>query len=207
VDAEGVDPELLALPEPPKRGRTLTVLVLAVTALASVAMMFALRRDVAYAFAPGTPTDVGDFRTAPPATLASLENAYVTAHGMLGVAGGIRYERPFHDETFRALPVAGRPDVWVEVKVPPGKENPRWGPPRSVTGRLVRFDATGPRHRGISEAVAVANGHPVPHGAWLLVDGEQPAHARVSVALCALFLAFALWNAWTIGMLVRRVRG
>ena len=46
-----LDPELLELPESPKRERTLTVALLVFTALASLAMVLALRRDAAYAFA------------------------------------------------------------------------------------------------------------------------------------------------------------
>jgi hypothetical protein len=203
---EELDPELLALPDPPKTGRTVTLAVLVLAALASLLMVFALRRDVAYAFAPSFPADLGDLKTADPAGLAMLENRHVQAEGMLGAAGAILYERPFTDDTFRALPVAGRDDVWVEVRVPAGKENPRWEPPRKLSGWLVRFHAAGPRHRGLASAVAQAARRPVPENAWLLVDGEAPAKARWSMALAVLFLGFAIWNMTMIVRIVRRVR-
>jgi hypothetical protein len=199
-----LDPELVALPDPPKKGRTLTLLLLGVTALASLAMVVALRRDVAYAFRAATPTDAGDLRTADK-SLDGFENGYVNAHGMLGAAGGIRYERPFTSTTFRALPVAGRPDVWVEVRIAPGEEGGRWEPPRTFSGRLVRFDTAGPRHRGLASAIATATDQPVPASAWLLVDGEAPATARWSAALAVMFLAFAAWNLGAMAKLVRRV--
>jgi hypothetical protein len=203
---EELDPELLALPDPPRTGRTLTIAVLVLAALASLLMVFALRRDVAYAFTPSFPADLGELKAADPAGLAMLENRHVQAQGMLGAAGAILYERPFTDDTFRALPVAGRDDLWVEVRVPAGKENPRWEPPRKLSGRLVRFHSAGPRHRGLASAVAQAAGRPVPENAWLLVDGEAPGKARWSLALAVLFLGFALWNLTMIVRIVRRVR-
>lgn len=201
---EELDPELLALPDPPKKGRTATLLLLALTAVASLAMVFVLRRDVAYAFVPASPADLGDLRTAEQAFRAN-ENGYVSAHAMLGAAGGIRYERAFAADTFRALPVAGRPDVWVEVRIPRGQEGGRWEPPRTFSGRLVRFDATGPRHRGLRSAIGAVTDQAVPAGAWLLVDGEAPAASRWSAALALLFFAFAVWNVTAITKLVRRV--
>lgn len=204
---EDVDPELLALPDPPKTGRTLTLAVLAASALASLFMVFAVRRDVGYAFASGRTTDVGELRTATPSALAALENRPVAATGMVGAAGAIQYERPLQDDTFRALPVAGREDLWVEVRVPAGKENGRWEPPRTFSGRLVRFETAGPRHRGLSEAVGQATHRPIPGGAWLLVDGQGPENSRWAVALAALFLAFAGWNVLAMARLMRKVRG
>jgi hypothetical protein len=201
-----VDHELLSLPDPPKRGRAIAVAMLALTAVVSVCMVFALRRDVAYAFASSSAAEAGELLTVPPTALGSLENKLVSARGMLGAAGGILYERPFVADTFRALPVAGRQDLWVEVRVPAGQENGRWEPPRRFAGRLVRFDAAGPRHRGLAGAIADATHEPVPSPAWLLVDGEAPGAAVWAVALAALFLGFAGWNVFAIGRLVRRVR-
>jgi len=203
--AEDVDPELLALPDPPRGGRTLTIALLALTALASLAMVFALRRDVTYALRAETPVDVGDLRTTDAATLAQHENRPITAHAMLGAAGGIRYERPFAADSFRALPIAGRSDVWVEVRVPDGEESGRWEPPRSFAGRLVRFDQAGPRHRGLASAIEETTSQPVSASAWLLVDGEAPASSRWALALAALFLVFGAWNFVAIGRLVRKV--
>jgi hypothetical protein len=201
---EEIDPELLELPDPPKKKRTLTVVLLAVTAIASLAMVLALARDAAYAFAPASATDLGDLRSAPPASFG--DNKLVRASGTLGAAGAIRYERPFDSDSYRLSPVAGRPDVWVEVRVPAGEENARYVPPSSFAGRLVRFDHAGQRHRGLTSAIASGTGVQVPAQAWLLVDGESPSHARWAVALVCLFAAFAAWNLATIVRLLRKVR-
>ncbi len=207
--SEELDPELLALPDPPRRERTLTVAVMVLAALLSLAMAFALRHDLAYAMrgaGDGDAAAVGDLHAATAEELAGLDNHYVRAEALLGAAGGIRYERPFVDDSFRTLPVAGRPDVWVDVRVPAGQESGRWEPPRAFQGRLVRFDTAGPRHRGLAEAIERASSTRVPPGAWLLVDGEAPTHARWTLLLGALFLLCAAWNAVAVARLVRRVR-
>ncbi len=198
-----LDPELLALPDPPKRERTLTIAMLLCTAVASILMIFALRRDAAYAFAPADAVDLGDLAAAPES--AFVENAFVHGGGMLGVAHAIRYERPLASESFRLMPVSGRHDVWVEVRVPPGAENVRWVPPREVSGRLVRFASAGPRHRGLASAVHDATGQTVAPEAWLLVQGDAPAGSRWAVLLELLFAGFAIWNVVVSAKLLRRV--
>jgi hypothetical protein len=203
MGGDGVDPELLCLPDPPRKERTMTLALLAFTALASLAMVILLGRDAAYAFGSPTPVELGDLRTAP--VSAFSDNAFVRGFGMLGAAGAIRYERPFEAESFRLSPVAGRPDVWIEVRVPRGEENARYVPPTRFEGRLVRLDRAGPRHRGLRSAAKEATGQAVPPNAWLLVDGEPPSNARWAVALVALFLAFTVWNVSAIARFVRRV--
>lgn len=201
---EELDPELLDLPDPPKRERSLTVALLLFTAVASLAMVLALRRDAAYAFSPARAEDLGDLGTAPPTALR--DNAFVRAHAMLGAAHAIRYERPLVSSSFRLMPVAGRPNVWAEVRVPAGAENVRWVPPSELTGRLVRFDTSGPKHRGLADAVKTATGQDVPSGAWLLVQDEGPSDARAALLLVALFTGFAAWNVFATTRLLRRIR-
>jgi hypothetical protein len=200
------DPELLALPGPPRGQRTLTVTLLGMALFASLAMAFSLRHDVVYALAGGVPASLGDLRTVSRSTLDASENHLVVADARLGAVGGIRYERPFVDDTFRTLPVAGRPEVWVDVRVPAGQEGGRWEPPPSVSGRLVRLDAAGQRHRGLREAIERTTRERVVDGAWLVVDGETPEAARWAVLLCATFLAFAAWNAVAIARITSRVK-
>jgi hypothetical protein len=90
--------------------------------------------------------------------------------------------------------------------VPSGQENGRWEPPRSFTGRLVRFGAAGPRHRGLASAIERTTGRSISADSWLLVDGEAPESARWTVLLAAMFLGFAAWNAVAIARIVRKVR-
>jgi hypothetical protein len=203
LEPDAIDPELASLPEPPRTERRATLLLLAVTALSSIAMVVVLARDAAYAFAGGDLVDLGSLRTASPAAL--LPNKFVQGEGMLGAGGAIRFERAFESDTFRIAPVAGRTDVWVELRVPSGIDPGRFIPPTSFTGRLVRFAAAGPRHRGLAASVTDLTGQPVPPGAWLLVDGESPAQSRWAVVLVVLFAGFAAWNAIAIARLARKV--
>lgn len=199
-----LDPELLALPDPPKQALWATLLVLAVTAVASLAMVFALRRDVAYAFASSVPRELGDLAAVAPGTLNG--NELVHGKAMLAGGGAIRYERPFDAGSYRLAPVVGHPNVWVEMRVPAGAETGRFVPPQDFYGRLVPFSKAGPKHRGLERAIVEASGAVVPEGAWLLAEGERPENARWAVALVALFSAFALWNLVTAAKLLRPVK-
>ena len=204
AEDDAIDPELLDLPDPPKRERSMTVGMLVFTAFASLAMVVALRQDAAYAFTSARATDLGDLGAAPAA--AFVENGYVQGTAMLGAAHAIRYERPLVSDSFRLMPVAGRPNVWVEVRVPAGAENIRYVPPSQFSGHLVRFDAAGPKHRGLASAVRDATGQKVPDGAWLLVEGDAPTGARWAILLVAMFLGFAVWNLSVTAKLLRKVR-
>lgn len=205
---EEIDQELLDLPAPPRRERSLTVGLLLVTALASVAMVLMLRRDAVYAFAPAEAAELGDVG-APAARAALVENRLVTAKAMLGAGHAIRYERPLVSGSFRLMPVVpreGGPAVWAEVHVPDGAENARWIPPESLEGRLERFATAGPKHRGLADAVLATTGARVPDDAWLLVQGETPARAKSALLLTLMFAGFAAWNVYAAAKLVRRVR-
>lgn len=201
--ADAIDPELLELPNPPKRERSITVAMLIFTAFASLAMVFALRADATYAFAPARPAELGDLGSTPAAAFA--ENGFVRGTAMLGAAHAIRYERPFVSDSFRLMPVAGRPNVWVEVRVPAGAENSRYVPPSEFIGRLVKFESSGPKHRGLAAAVRDATGQHVPEGSWLLVQGDAPTGARWAIMLVAMFLGFAIWNLGVTAKLLRKV--
>ena len=202
---DDIDPELVTLPGPTRRERTLTILLLLVGSLASLAMAGALRRDVAYALSPATPEDLGNLAEVGPARLAASENRLVRAEGLLGAAAGLRYGRPLRDDTFRALPVLGRDNLWVEVRIAAGQESGRWEPPRSFVGQLERFDAVGPTHRGLRGAIERATRTRVPGDSWLLVDGEDPSHSRWAVLLAATFLGLGMCNALAIARIVRKV--
>jgi hypothetical protein len=203
LDARGVDAELAALPAPPRRERTLTLVLMAVTIVASLGMSVALNREVSYALSPKSPLDLGDLvKAAPP---EGLSNRYVRAEGLLSTAGAIRYERPMEGDSFRLAPLAGQRKVWVEIRVPEGLEGPKFTPPTTFAGRLVPFHSAGIRHLGLTNSVQAAGLGEVPEDALLLVDGASPRASRWALALTALFAYFAAWNAVGLLRLVRRV--
>lgn len=203
-EKEGVDPELLQLPDPPRRERRSTLVIMAVAALASAAMAASLTRDAAYVFQPASATDLGDLASTAPGALVS--NSFVEGKGQLGGAGSIRYERPFESDSYRIAPVSGHSNIWVELRVPSGAESNRFVPKSDFAGRLVRFADVGLRHRGLRSAIEDRTGQKVPADAYLVVDGQTPSDARAFAFLWAMFLGFAVWNIVTIARLVRKVR-
>jgi hypothetical protein len=198
------DPELLALPAPPKRERALTVALMAMTALAAVVVAWTLRGEASYALASGEPTDVGDLALF--AAGAPHENSYVRGVGNLASTGAIKYGRAAEGDSFRLAPIAGNERIWVEIRVPEGFEGPRFIPPSSFAGRLVPFDRSGLRHASLASAVEDQTGSKVPEGSWILVDGTSPRASRWALALATLFLGFAVWNTVSAVRLVARVR-
>jgi len=203
-EREEVDEELLQLPDPPRKERRATLALLGVTAVASLAMVFSLRRDAAYAFAAPSSADLGELRVADAQTFQP--NSYVEGRGLLAATGAIRYERPFESDSYRIAPVAGQPKVWVELRVPAGEEGGRFVPKTAFSGRMIPFRDVGPRHRGLRSAIADQTGEAVPEDAWLVIDDQPPASSRWAVTLVALFGIFALWNLGAIYKLTRKVR-
>ena len=203
--SDELDPELLELPAPPRRERTLTLAVLAVTAVACFAMAFALRLDAAYLWSGRAPADLGDLSTFSPAA-APPAGSFVKASGLLGASAAIRYERAFVSDTFRVQPALGRKDLFVELRVPEGQETPRYVPPTSFSGRLVKLSEPGIRHRGLAAAIEAKTGMRPTDDAYLLVDGEEPEAARGPFGLLVLFVGFGLWNVLSIFRLIRPVR-
>jgi hypothetical protein len=204
LDAASPDPDLIALPAPPKRERTATVILMMLTAVFALGMAFALSGEALYALTPGDPVDVGDLATLRPPQ--DLSNRYMRATGLLGTGGGIRYGRAAEGDSFRLAPVAGNPKIWVEIRVPEGFEGPRFVPPTTFAGRLVPFDRAGIRHAFLRAAVSEQAGVSVPADAWMLIDGSSPRASRWAVALAALFVGFAGWNLVGVARLLSRVR-
>lgn len=199
-----VDEELLALPDPPRGERTLTLFALCLAALVSLAFAFSLRHDVAYAVSRAEPLPVG--------ALGKIEvgqlphNRVVTASANLGVAGAMRFERPFVEESSRLMPVLGRDDVWVELRIPRGEVLGRFVPPDALRGRLVPFEQAGPHHRGLASQLAEMRGSALPKGAMLLVQGEEPSSARGSVVFALGALSASGFCLFAVARMLRRVR-
>jgi hypothetical protein len=198
------DPELLSLPAPPRRERTAAVVLMVLTAVAAVWMAVALLAEARYAVSPGRPVDVGDLTSLHPGN--DLDDRYVRASGLLGTSGAIRYGRAAEGDSFRLAPVAGNPELWVEIRVPEGFEGPRFVPPTTFAGRLVPFRKAGVRHVGLIKAVRSETEVAVPDEAWLLIDGGSPRASRWAVALAALFAGFAVWNVAGVVRVLSRVR-
>ncbi|HNS96014.1 MAG TPA: hypothetical protein PKL73_03615 [Polyangiaceae bacterium] len=198
------DPELQALPGPPKRQRTLAAVLMLLTMVASCAMGWSLRSEVQYAVSSSFPIAIGELASLEPSSLTP--NQYVVARGLLGTAGAVRYARPFEGDSFRLQPVAGTARVWVEIRVPEGMEGPRFVPPSEFTGRLVPLSKAGLRLSGVTRSVVQQTGQTIAPDAWVLVDGASPRASRWAIALVVLFAFFAVWNGVSIIRILRPIR-
>ncbi len=198
------DPELIALPAPPKRERALTIAVMVLTSVAAGLLAWSLRSEASYALAAGAPRDVGDLGGL--ALDGAPSSQYVRGSALLGTQGAIRYGRAAESDTFRLAPVAGNEALWVEIRVPEGFEGPRFIPPTQFAGRLVPFDKAGLRHASLRGAVKAETGVTIAPNAWILVDGASPRASRWALLFVVLFAGFALWNVVGAARLLRKVR-
>ena len=200
----GPDPDLEALPPPRRPGRTLTLVTMSVTLLASLIMAWALRGAASYALSPKNPQDLGNLAHVQAAD--ELANRYVEGDALLSSGSAIRYTRPLETDTFRLAHVAGNEQLWVEIRVPKGEEGPHFVPPTRFQGRLVPFDDAGLSHSDLQDSVSQATAGNVPANAWVLIDGDAPAGSQWALGLIALFVGFALFNAGGLQRLLRPAR-
>lgn len=202
--SQGADDDLVSLPAPPRRERNLAAGLMAVTALASAWMAFALRGEVRFALRSDAPVDAGELAKLAP--LPEMAETFVAGTALLATTGAVRYERPLEHDTFRAAQVAGNARVWVEVRVSPGEEGPRYAPPTAFAGRLVPLAEAGLRHGRLASTVRETTGVEPARDAWLLVDGALPSASRWAIALAALCAAFAAWNVASLARALRAAR-
>ncbi len=198
------DPELLSLPRPPRLERTISLMLMGVTAFLALTMTVALAGDVRFAFASAVPDDVGEMMHFTPD--ASMQNRFVRGTGMLSAASAIRYDRPMERDSFRLAPIAGNDNIWVEMRIPEGISAAQFVPPATFVGRLLPMHSAAFRYRGLGRSVHEVTGAAVPENAWVLVDGATPTSSRWTVALATLFAIFAAYNLVTIVRIVRPVR-
>jgi hypothetical protein len=186
------DSELLALPPPRRPWRRATLVTLALGAVMSLWLALLVFPDARYSLRFGSATDIGDLSRA--RLGPEHQNAWVRAGGQLSATQALRYRRPLERDSYRLASLEDNPNVWVQIRVPEGEEDPRFVPPDSFVGRLVPVSAAGLRQRALVEAVSGAGFPPLSRDAWLLVDGESPAAVRWVLGLMALLVAFAAFN-------------
>ena len=199
-----VDPELAALPRPPKKERTISLLLMALTAVLAAFMTAVLASDVRYALRGGDPEPVGDLSHLAPEP--TLSNKFVRADGMLRFEGGIRYNRPLESDSFQLVPVAGNERLWVELRTPsvaPGGAVSAAAPPITFVGRMLPIASFAFGLGGLRRSTSATLGAAIPEGGWVLVDGASPVSSQWTVALAALLSLFAAYN---VVMIVRILR-
>lgn len=163
------------------------MVTLLLTLVSSLGLSWALREPVAFAVHRGPPRELGELRTL--RLDRSLENSWAHVAGPIGSAAA-EYRRPLDPDTYRLVPAAEVPNLWIELRIPASLEAERYVPPNSFVGRLVPIARVGPQREMLSAAVATAFGHPLPPDAWVLLDGEAPSTSRWAVGFAALLLGF-----------------
>jgi hypothetical protein len=201
ADAESfVDPELAALPKPPQKERTISLVLMALTALLAAFMTAVLVSDVRYALSGGEPRAIGELARVAPT--ASLSNEFVRADGMLRWESAIRYNRPLESDSFQLVPVVGNERLWVELRIP--KDAPSLAaPPVTFVGRMLPVASFAFGLGGLRRSMAATSGPSIPADAWVLVDGATPVSSQWTVALAGLLVLFAAYNVVMIARILR----
>lgn len=196
------DPELVALPKPPQRARTVSLVLMGLTTLVALAMVWALAGEIRYAWTPGEPKPVGELSALH--LDESLADAFVHGTGQLDAKAQARYERFLEVDDFLVAQVVGNERLWVELRQP--KEGHAAQLPTSFVGRLVPMASAGLTYRGLAERIEEETKMQVPPDAWLLVEGATPGSSRWAIALAGVLTVFAGWNLTQLVRLTRRVR-
>ncbi len=199
---ERVDPELLALPAPPRGRRLGSLVVMAFAVAFSLAFIASLRADIEYFFAPSQATDLGDVTSLDPATL--VPNTFVHVRGTPMASGMVRYSRMIGGQSYTVYPLAGQEQRAVFVQVPSaGARADRTTARLEFSGRLVTFGQLGGRFGAIRSYLSETMGMAVSSESFLLLEGDAPASYSWSLALAGLAVLFILAN---IALLVRWFR-
>ena len=93
------DADLAGLPPPRRRFRTVTFVVMGLTALFALRLALGLRGELVYTLRGGAPTDLGELGQRSPAGLTP--NSWVRAEGALSENEVVRYSRPLENDSYR----------------------------------------------------------------------------------------------------------
>jgi hypothetical protein len=205
---ETPDADLEALPAPRRPWRKLTLVIMAGTLLASVALALSLRGELWFSLSSQPPRPVGELSAFQPQRKDA--DTWVQGEGALEVQGAIAYRRPLESDSYRLSRVSGASKLWVQVRVPSDDDDPdhkRFVAPTSFVGRLVPASSGGVRLSQLGGAIAEAGRPALPRDAWLLIDGEAPATTRWTLGLAAMLVGFAAFNLIGLRRLLRPAAG
>jgi hypothetical protein len=195
----GVDPDLLALPAPPRARRRLSLALLAAVMVAAGALLLQLRADLVYAFAAERPTEIGDAATLPLADL--VPNSYVRVRGTPMLSRMVRYERALSGEAFAVFPLAGQRQIFVQVPLAALQDPARTQ--GEFRGRMLTFGQLGGRLRPVRKYLARSMNLPVTAESFVVLAEEPPSAYGWALALCSLCAAIM---ALAAGLMLRWFR-
>lgn len=198
---EAIDPELLALPAPPRGRRIVAAASMALAVTASLALLGTLRADLAYFFSDAAVVELGE---ATALDVRALEpGSFVRISGTPMASATVHYQSLVGGTTYAVFPLAGQRDVFVRVEAESADAEAR-AARRDFAGRLTTFGALGGRIAAVRGALRDRLGLPVTSETYLLLADEAPGDDVGVVALAALCLAFLGLNAWLAARWFRR---
>lgn len=182
--------------KPQRTAKTMTLAVMAVTALAAGLLALSLRHEAIYALGEHQAMLFGGaFSAFDGGELAPHANKYVRAEVSLEEPAA-KFRRPLEKAHYRVAKAGD--NHWVVYAMPDGYAENRFIPPRLVAGRLSRASELGARFSGVADTTG--------SDAWVLVDGDAPYGGTWLLGLEALLLGFVLFNLGGILRVARPVR-
>jgi hypothetical protein len=198
--ADAVDPELVALPAPPRGRRLIAMTMMALVVVASIGMLASLRADIGYYFATPTAINLGDVGDVDPAELAA--NTYVTVRGTPMASNTVHYQRVLSGDAYAVFPLAGQRNVFVQLPLEDAHQA-RTMARSEWSGRLVTFGQLGGRFSTIRGYLHQTMDMPVSSESFLLLADEAPGTYGWALGLAALCILFVVLN---VGLMIRWFR-
>ena len=190
-ETDAVDAELLDLPAPPSGRRLMTLALMALVVVASLALVASVRHDLSYFFASPSILELGDVNELDPARLRP--NTQVRISGTPGTARAVRYRRPLSGASYVVFPLAGQAAVYVQVE-----DTPEALAQSDFSGRLVTFSQMGGRLGEVEEYFHQTMSTPISGESYLLIAGAGPASYAWALGLALLCLLVILLDLFFI---------
>ncbi len=204
-DREAVDefdPELEALPAPP-RGRRLThVFLLAAVIVLAAVLVVRLLPDVGYYLSASAPADLGRVGAIDARGLDA--NRYVRVVGMPMLGRAVRFRRFVRPGVFRVFPLMNEDRLLVQVYLPASGAE-RGASPVEFAGRLVPLGRAPRGYGAVIGYLRDALGHEVPAGAFVLIAGERPSDLWWAPWAMLVLVAFIVTNSVQLVRSARRL--
>lgn len=198
-----LDPELLALPGPPKGRRLWAMTLMAALVALALGLASSVRSDMAYALLPDRAQLLGEAVNLNLAELPS--NAYVTVRGTPMLSGMVRFEAGWFGAEYVVFPLAGQRNVFVQVPAE-NLRDPRTSSNTEFAGRIVTFGELGGRFRVVREFLAQRLALPVTAETYLVVAEDLPRSHAWSLFFGAFCLAVVGLNVWLFSRWFRPIR-
>lgn len=195
IAPDAVDPDLLALPAPPRGQRLMAMTLMAAVMVGSVALIGQIRGDIAYFFAADTVIDLGTARLAKPADMPT--NAFVRVLGTPMLSKMVKFTQPLTGSEQVVFPLAGQRHLFVQVPLD-DINDPDKGARGEFFGRLVTFGQLRGRMVSVQGYLHDAMDMPVTAESFVLIADEGPESYLWAPLLAALCLGFIVLTSWML---------